>query len=353
MWYKQIKSIEKFIEGVSGKALIVHHNDVDGVCSAYLTREWLEERFEEVEAVSSLPGKPFLVPRLYKRVVRKNPDIVFFVDMAVDQDPEPIESLSKKKKVVIIDHHLVNKDMNSDRIIHINHHLEGFKKYTPASKMCYDLFKGKDWVAAVGVIADSGAKQWYKFIRNVNQKYGTSGSDFESSLGIIGNIINSLRIKGVKKWNHLALKVLDDADGPFDVIDKKTSSAKKAWGIYEKTNRKIRKIVNGFPKKADVHGSVAFYPVKKGFYGGTVATIIAKENPHMTIIMVQKEPSSDTLFLNLRRADKEVDVSELVQEATRGLEQASGGGHVAAAGGTLKKKDYQKFKTRVLSILDE
>ncbi|MBR9678449.1 MAG: DHH family phosphoesterase [Nanoarchaeota archaeon] len=349
MWYEHRKRIEEFIK--NGKnAVIIHHNDVDGICSAFLTKKWAEKKFEKIEVMSSHPGKPFLVPKLYEQVVKAEPDFAIFVDMAVDQDPEPIKRLSKKIKVIIIDHHLVNKDLNCERIVHVNHHLDGIKKYTPASKMCYDLFEGENWVAAVGVIADSGAKQWIKFIRNVNQEYGTSGTDFESSLGMIANVINSLRVKGNMFWTRLALEVLETAKTPFDIINQKTSAAKEAWQIYEKVNKKIQKLVNDFPDKADVRGDLAFYEIGKGFYGGTIATILSKKYGDMTIIIVQKD-KSDTVFLNFRRNDKKVDVSSLVQEATLGMDKASGGGHVAAAGGTLQKKDYETFKTRVLSIL--
>jgi len=42
-------------------------------------------------------------------------------------------------------------------------------------------------------------------------------------------------------------------------------------------------------------------------------------------------------------------MNKLMKKGTEGLENATGGGHIPAAGGRFMKKDLQKFKENILS----
>jgi len=59
--------------------------------------------------------------------------------------------------------------------------------------------------------------------------------------------------------------------------------------------------------------------------------------------------NSSFLKISARNQKGKRDMNKLLGESVKGLEEATGGGHPKAAGGTFLKKDLEKFKQNILN----
>jgi single-stranded DNA-specific DHH superfamily exonuclease len=78
---------------------------------------------------------------------------------------------------------------------------------------------------------------------------------------------------------------------------------------------------------------------------------ISSKRENCTIVIAQQN-SSGMIGLHARRQDRKIAVNELLEKAVKGLKNASAGGHVPAAGGKIQAKDLEKFRKKVLKILE-
>jgi nanoRNase/pAp phosphatase (c-di-AMP/oligoRNAs hydrolase) len=56
-------------------------------------------------------------------------------------------------------------------------------------------------------------------------------------------------------------------------------------------------------------------------------------------------------YMSLRRQDKKVNCGRVAQRAIKNLNNASGGGHIPAAGVHIMSKDWEIFRNRILKLL--
>jgi single-stranded DNA-specific DHH superfamily exonuclease len=94
-----------------------------------------------------------------------------------------------------------------------------------------------------------------------------------------------------------------------------------------------------------------FYIIKSKYrIKAPLNTRLSLEMPNKTILLLQ-ESEGGKISISARRRDEKVAVNDLLENAIVGLEGASGGGHIPAAGATIRKQDLQKFKENIMSYL--
>jgi single-stranded DNA-specific DHH superfamily exonuclease len=86
-------------EDLTGKGLLIHHWDSDGICSARLL---LEKLPKTVVNTTPVLGQYFLTEKEMESFASF--DFIIIVDMALPEDN--IRRLAKKAKILIFDHHL-------------------------------------------------------------------------------------------------------------------------------------------------------------------------------------------------------------------------------------------------------
>ena len=140
----------------------------------------------------------------------------------------------------------------------------------------------------------------------------------------------------------------EDSQKAFDIIKKidNPEEFKKLKKYSEKIEEELTIKIKEYEEKKEKLGNINFfyyeskYPIKKA-----LSAIISRNNPEETIIFVTPQDENQ-LSISARNQTRKVDMTHLLKEATKNLEGANSGGHVPAAGATIKTKDLEKFKEK-------
>jgi len=328
------------------KKLLVYHSDIDGVSSAVLMLKFFEG-FDRIPREG-----PFMDGSFMRELSASAPDVIVFLDIPIDQEWEKLELLQKKlpdTRVIVIDHHIPEKNLNSPKNIHIN---PRFRKnvYLPASYLVYRLLEqmGKKvqpliWLAAIGVIGDYGFEDCGDLLRECEKLYpGTLGKDpFKSKLRDLSDFILSSFIleglDGVEKSVRMLLRM--KAHGEVEKNPYFSSCNKKIAG-------EMTKILKDYEnrKRENEQLGLIFYRVDSRLnLASTISTIIAEKNPDKVIII--EKYSAQWVKISARCQAGDVNLNLVMKEASSGI--GSGGGHEKAAGAMVLRKDLAEFEKRV------
>jgi len=345
-----MKHWDKLEKWVSNATIvdIVCHTDSDGLTAAAQLVQWLKKKKVGYNLVLGSPERL----RYANFWSRLNNDLVFFLDIPADHTSEQLMRLSNRANIVIVDHHKIMKDMNSQSIIHYHREALGEKKYYPTSKQVYDLFKGSDWMACIGLIGDYGGKPWKEFISKVHKSYGfpecKDENCFDSPFAKYDQLVNSARMAYGDKGCFKAFNILVDSEGWDDFKDK--ASVLEEWGKL--VNDYIEHVKSDYKHNNEVHkkAELIFYQLNNPKYkiGSVLATIVSTENQHNTIIMLIMR--GENVNVNFRRQDGKYDMSELAKSCAESV-GGNGGGHKEAAGATIKLEKLDEFKESVIQTL--
>ncbi len=344
---KILAKIGKFLE-TPGKRLLFYHHDADGVCSAALLLKFFPG-FE-----SMLREGPRLEESFPENVANKNPRLLVFLDIPIDQEWRVVREVQKKipgLRIIIIDHHILEKDLNSSRTVHYN---PRFKKdiYLPAAYLVYKILEGlgkkvkpSKWIAGMGIIGDYGFRECSDFLKTLEkEKPGIlKGPPFTSKLGKATELISyAITLKGLK-----------GARESLDLLIREESFENFARNPYLNRWRKIvekeiGKILRGFEKERILYRKIGLmeYRIRSRLnVTSIISTIMATENPDK-IIMIVKEAKAG-FKISIRCQSERVNTRALIKEALKGI--ASGGGYKKAAGALVK--DLELFRERFAKLL--
>ena len=71
------------------------------------------------------------------------------------------------------------------------------------------------------------------------------------------------------------------------------------------------------------------------------------------LFIAYKQNDDGLVHMGARRNDQQLNCAEVLKKAVSGLEGATAGGHVPAAGARCKKEDFNQFKKNLIKILGE
>lgn len=347
-----------FIQRIEKKdrILVLYHADPDGLCSAVVVSKALDK------LAGNVPEK--LIPvnygdfkKIVPKIKKQRFDKVIIVDFTVDQEPELVKELEEKKELLIIDHHKVYNDLNSDKTVFIKaknlSKLDGAKY--PASKLCYDLFseladlKEFEWQVAVGILGDRGYAHWKEFVDNVlvKHKLRRNKTPYESELGKITELINAAQANKTSDLNK-AFELLFNSKKPEQVLKSPLMDE------VNKLEKEVDYWILHLYDKAEFYDDLdlIFYLVKPRLRikSSLINKISQEMYPNKTVIIVM-EGRGESLQISARRQDYKVRVNDLLENAVSNLKEGKAGGHIPAAGGSIRKKDLKKFKQNILNLL--
>lgn len=347
-WLKQIRK--------SGLVVVVYHRDSDGVCSAVMTSKILKYiGCTSVKVVPCDPATPSVTSLLMRSLSELQPDYLVFVDMAVDQDPNPLVLIKQKygTKVIVIDHHPMSMDLNMLDIKHINTRSADATAYLPASYMMYkiagkisrELAKDYSWVSLIGTIGDHGIDNCQDLVKEFSSVYGriaATQKDFsQTKYGKASECIMSAKASdedGIEK----ARIILERA---INVDAFLASETLKEWHFGIQAI--IDHLVKNFEKDAELHENIAIYMIKTDKrIESVVASVISDKFPRMTVAVCRE--SEERIGCSLRN-QKTTDVGSLAKNSIAGLKDARGGGHPQAAAASIKKGDWTTFKNALIN----
>jgi single-stranded DNA-specific DHH superfamily exonuclease len=344
-----IKKFQQFVKNLNkeDQIAVLYDTDSDGICSAVITIKSLKKRGFEVERYIPCTHANFNSVRL-KALKEEGINKIIVLDFAGDQYKEEfVDEINIFDSVLIIDHHKIYADINSEKITfikaqYLRKDLDGSDYCT--SKMAFDLFSSikniddLDWVAGIGLVTDLSDKHWQDFLKKVYKKYGLS----HSKLIDIGNVIDAGRQIAPPQVER-ALEVALEADNPEDILNSSFSK------IAKKLQNEIEFWINKFEEKAENKGNIWLYEIDpSASIGSVISTILALKYPEYVILVSRHR--NNGVSINARNHSAKRAVNDLLEKAVKGFKGANAGGHRPAAGAFVRKKDYAEFKKRIWKL---
>ena len=147
------KEAIKFLNTIEGKVGIFFHDDADGCCSAALVLALLRQR-----GLKPLLDSGEIDEDSFKKFADHDLDATIFLDYAIDQYPAWLKPW-KGKKVLVVDHHPIENNLNKAGFIHVNPRFKKPRAYVSASQIVHDLckkagLKNREWVSNIGAAGD-------------------------------------------------------------------------------------------------------------------------------------------------------------------------------------------------------
>lgn len=340
---------------------VLHHTDPDGVCSGVIVSKAVERiRKKKIDLRLNQRGDQLSIQRETIEILKKNKiDKLIIVDMGVDQHPDSIRKIESFAEILIIDHHKIYNSLDSEKTIFIKPQTI-FDDANPssycASKLSFDLcseitdMNDLDWVSSIGIIGDCAFERWSDFLDKVFQKYSIKKKNnvFDTKAGKTAAMMSQAESFSFKKVEEIFNTVYESKN--YDGILK--SPLKK---IQKKVQDEIMYWMENVESLAefDDENELIIYKIEPKFaVKSNISTLLSLKYPHKTILILQ-DIDQDMVGVSARRRDLKVAVNDLLENATKKLEKASGGGHIPAAGGKFLKCDLSKFKENIRGILEQ
>lgn len=355
-----------FIKNCKEKTTLVYDVDGDSIGSAVIVAKTIERLFNYIPSSFIINHDTFAVDReLYREISSEKIKNVIIVDISVDEEPEYILKISKKARVLVIDHHQIRKNLNKIGILYINPNLWDSKiasfRYC-TSKLTYDIcsriinIKDLTWLAGLGIINDYCGEQWKDFLDSIYEKYpilkkGNEPYSFDSNLGLINHMITSGYYHSGAKGGKTAYEACLEATSPLDLLESKTTKAIILRKYFNEVQKELKEITENWRDYAEINEDkrVVFLELKTKFaIQSPVSTMISIKNPSYTLIVFKRK--GNLICVSLRRNDGKINCGKLAEDATKGLENANGGGHKPASGAHIMASDLEKFKEKILNL---
>ena len=331
------EKVTDFVENISNKdkVALISHNDLDGITAAKVMTKVISPK--EIFLVDYPELNQDLAEKLKKTGFNK----VVFTDLYI-KDRRLIQNLEEFAQVLIIDHHR-SEDLNSKKTVFVKG--DGYS----SGYMCYWLFsdtkKGKDvekldWLVACSCISDYLHVKPKNWLSKTMKKYGDDTKNWEIYAKKTGKFwdlqyklsLAIIHFKDKKEFFYL----LKEDFGDIDIFEK----------YVEEIQKEIGGLVEGFEKRREEFEGGYFFEINPKFgVKSIVSNIISGLNPKKTIVLIK--PKSDIYMIGVRRQDGKVDCDELLKGLLKGFDNASGGGHIPAAGGHFLKKDLSEVRKRL------
>ncbi len=338
MWKISEEELEKlkgFLE-TSGKKFLFYHADADGICSAALFLKF----FDGFEAKPR--EGPMMRNEFADQIIKERPVLIVFLDLPVDQEWKKIVRIKKGirgVRIVVIDHHIFEKNLNSERILHINPKFQS-DVYLPVSYIMYRVLermgkglKGMEWISCMGVIGDYAFKSCRGFLDKCRNE------DVDKGVNLISSAVTFKGSKGAGR----VLEILVESKGIKKFIKIKEL---KVW--KRKVNKEIRRIMDAFERGKEVYqdaGLIVFEIKSKLNLASVISTILSEKYENDVIIIRKKSKAG--WKVSVRCQSGAVNLNSLMKKCAGPGDSA--GGHVKAAGGVIR--DWTGFKKRVIKEL--
>ncbi len=330
-----LKKIKK-TDGV----IIVFNNDLDGISSCVGMKKYLKTIGNDPYIISQpMPPDKNLIKRMQTGI----PNKIIFLDMAIDQT-NVVKKIKGIADILIVDHHVVQHNLNSDNVVHLNPRIKDPKIYQSASYLVYKLVSkiddidGLDWISALGAIADYDLTSSQDLMKKVEKKYDLKW------LRKIVHILDSLKTTRAMSCEQV-VEALIKMKEPQEVMERKDFIKH-----YEDVENEINGILINAQSEAKVIGSVVFYEMKSKYnLRSIISTKLSEKYKGKFVIVWEKVGKK--INGSVRDQDKKFNTNTVLKKAIEGFEGAAGG-HEAAGGITVDEKDWESVKDNILSIVN-
>jgi len=317
------------------KIAMLSHHDGDGVMSAVITSKVLGK----IDYVDFLDYKAGMLKNIAGKLREKKVNKIIILDLSVDSEEASLKEFEKFAEIMIVDHHLYTKDLNSSKTTFIRT-ASGF----PATYTCYYLFskiqKIPEWLGVLGTLSDMVYKYKKETAEQIYDDFGFTGErqNLWDFVMMLGNALVYFS-KGYEKVYDIVMKA-------------KTLEDLRGLSVYAKAvEEELNFYLKDFEEKKEEHNGLFYYYFKPKFLiTSQISTIISLKDKAKTFIFVDEYDG--VLRVSARCQSGKVDCVRLLQEAIKDIPDSSAGGHVPAAGARVPSKFLNKFKENIFKAYD-
>ncbi len=319
--------------------LISHAGDLDGLGSTKIIGFVIPPDF--IKFIDYEEINEDLIKEIKKTKAKK----VIFSDLNF-KTPEVIKKLEKFASILIIDHHLVTEDYNSEKTVFLN--AQGFC----ATYLSYYLFskiqnlEKLDWLAVSASISDWMFSKNIQFMTQTFKKYNQNF--IGTPEGITNNSFWDLQDKLSLALIYFKEKNLMDF---YNLLGKVDFNNRKALEPYAKeVQLEIDKTIEKFEKEKEPISDGYFFELTDTKYRtkSIVINILSHKYQDKTFVIIHKQ--KDLYIISGRRQDGKVDIQNFLRKLISGFENSDAGGHFKASGGYFPIKYYEELKKRVKNL---
>ncbi len=339
---------EKFIKDIEkdDNLVLIHHIDTDGYCSAALAVSALRKM--GVDNVETFATGVEDFEELAKNDLFKKFNKFIILDLDVPHLTKYTES--ENISGLIIDHHMLRKNLNTNNIIYINPRFSEEEIYQPASYVTYKFFSNiiditdKEWVAVLGTVGDYAFDDCKDLITkwtNAEKKDDIPETKFwEASNLLYSSILTAVSGKTEIGLRDI-LEILISCESLQDL--KKNGQIKESYEIFTENYKKSK---NEFWENSETIDNIVIsiiYPEIERM-GSPVVTSISTDKREKIIFLLEKRGSR--LKIHARCQSGCVHLGKIMQKCV------GGGGHRHAAGGSISPEEFDEFKECVVREID-
>ncbi|MDP3966274.1 MAG: hypothetical protein Q8Q04_01955 [archaeon] len=341
---KEIEEIREHLERAQSP-LFYFDNDQDGLSSFLILRRFYNKG-NGVPVKTSPLGKEYL-----RRIDEFNPDYVFILDQP-RVSAEFFESLKERNlPVVCIDHHEIEKEIIPEEVNYYNPIFSSGKN-EPVTKLCYEIAKRKEdlWILIVGCISDKFFPEEYADFSKSYPDLSIDSKDpfkifYESGIGKISRITGM----GLKDKTSLVFKLirfLINVKTPYEILEETSENS----GLHKRfmvIDSKLKKLVQKAKAESSNRKLLFFKYSGEISLSADLSNRISYELPDKLVVVAFLKGSR----VNLSVRGK--DAKNFVQEAIRGIDLATFGGHQDALGVQMDENQLEIFEKNLNSLLNQ
>jgi single-stranded DNA-specific DHH superfamily exonuclease len=342
---KQVKEIREHLDKAQNPVFFFD-NDEDGLCSFLLLRRYCDKG-----RGISIKSFPQLSEEYFRKVQEFNADYIFILDKPLVSKEFFEESRKYNIPVVWIDHHPTEEKI-PNFVNYYNPLFNKKKSNEPVTVLSYQISKRKDdiWILVAGCIGDKFIPKEYSIFKKKYPELAVDTQDawkiyYESEIGKIARMM-SFGLKDTISNVVLMLKFLMNAKTPYEVLEEnsKNKQLHKRFGEIEK---KYKKLILEAEEKSENYKKLILFE-----YSGDTAISSDLSNRLMhlfakRVIFVMRIKDNETKI-----SGRGPRVKEIYLDAIKDFENARGGGHDVAIGGQFQKNDLEKFKKKIIEIVE-
>ncbi len=331
------------------KILIIHHNDADGLCSALIAAKAIEKisgkKPEKVIAYGYNSRENDA--KMLKKIAREKPDKIIVLDFSIDYNPEFAKELENNcKKMLVIDHHKVSLDLNSEKTVFLK--AAYFSEMQPSnyanSKLTFDLMQKivniseYAWIACVGIFGDKAQNAWKEFIEETAKKSRLQIKEMREAAEMISAVETLKR----KEFEGLFEEF-------YSIKEPKEILKSRYFRYLEKFEKILKEWTKKFEKqhKENKELELLYYIINpKENLKSALINAACEIHPNKTVIIFQQVDGKH-LSVSARRKDFKIKMNDLLENAIKDIPDARAGGHIPAAGGSIPKKYFPEFIQKI------
>lgn len=326
---------------INDNIAVITHTDLDGIVSAIFLEEILNSKNLKIKLLKFADYKNDIIKKLLPKLIKDNIKKIFILDLNIDS--LALDDFNNLRKIIptfLIDHHPIDPNLKDFSNI-----IKGESSNCAAQIINFlgnnfTEFLKTNWLLIPTMISE------FSYKNKINMEFITSKHKNISSEDILNSYPGKLSIL----LNYSLIYYNDNLKIAFDLIRSDDREVlKKAYLIINKEiNEQEENILKNseYNKEKDLY----FYYFKpKHRIKSMISTNLSLKKPNSTFVIATPEgKEKDFLNISSRNQSKRIDMNLLMKKGVQGLKNANGGGHPAAAGARLLKKDLKKFKENIL-----